>query len=122
MSKKIFVAERDGDDPVVGTSADIADVLGVSRQTALDRARMHMRTRDGWMIRQMDPDEPVPETLPARIFRAERENDDPIIGDAEEIAALTGYCRAFVYELAETGKASFAGWRVTEITDEEEAR
>lgn len=119
-TRHIFVAERDGDDPIVGTSADIADVLGVSRQTAQDRARMHMRTRDGWMIRRMEPDEPVPETLPARIFRAERENDDPIVGPAEEIAALTGYCRAFIYELAETGKASFAGWRVIEIGTEDE--
>ncbi|MBR4184308.1 MAG: hypothetical protein IKQ87_00950 [Clostridia bacterium] len=117
MKQYIFAAERDGDAPIVGTSRKVAQTLGLNPFYLRDRVRTNARgrTRDGWLLRQLMPGEPPPAAKPARIFRAENPREDPIEGPAEEIAALTGLRRGFVYDLAETGRASFKGWTVREI-------
>lgn len=57
--------------------------------------------------------------VPPVVLIAENPADDPIIGPAEEIAALTGLTQNRIRELARTGGSSRAGWTVRPATEEE---
>ena len=54
-----------------------------------------------------------------KVYLAENPDEDPIIGPAEEIAALTGYTERYVLNLASSGRVTKAGWRVRRATDAE---
>lgn len=53
------------------------------------------------------------------IYIATNPRDDPIIGPADEIAALTGYTVRYVLNIASNGAVTKAGWSVRRATKEE---
>lgn len=99
-----------GEEVLTGTMEEIAAKIGEDRQAAYRYAARGKLSRDGWRV------EKVAEESRARTFRAEAEDEDPIIGDAEEVAALSGLEKSYVYRLARTGGMSRSGWRIREVT------
>ena len=100
-----------------GTAPEIAQAVGRSISWVRDLARNNRRSAEGWSVRQVT-------RLPrvrynACVYTAERRNDDPVIGGAEEVGALLGYSPWYIRKLAKTGLMSKAGWRVRKATAEE---
>lgn len=60
-----------------------------------------------------------PHRMSTAIYIATNPHEDPIIGPAEEIAALTGYTTRYILNLASSGRISKASWRVRRATEEE---
>ena len=53
------------------------------------------------------------------IYIATNPHEDPIIGPADEIAALTGYTVRYVLNIASNGAVTKAGWSVRRATEKE---
>lgn len=113
-----YIYECNQDGRIIrGTAPEIAQAVGRSISWVRDLARNDRKSAEGWTVRQVT-------RLPrvhynACVYTAERKDDDPITGGAEEVGALLGYSPWYVRKLANTGLTSKAGWKVRKATAEE---
>lgn len=98
---------------VTATARMLSRVVGYSPYYIRELARSGKVTPDGCRA------ELVTALSCHVIYIATNPLEDPIIGPAEEIAALTGYTERYVINLASYGLVTKAGWSVRRATDEE---
>lgn len=117
MKAGIYRAVK-GDTEIVGNPREIEDLTGINYTYVPKLARTGTETYTGWKVFLVTPadrgafDEP-------REYLAECEGEDPIIGPASEIAALTGIDPFIVNKMVKDG-ISFQGWSVKPYKSEEQ--
>lgn len=114
LTPTIYRAERDGVF-IIGTAGMIAKGIRHEVGTVRKWAREGRTFADGWRV--VIALEPTP--LRREIYVAEHPDDDPIIGDAEEVAALLGIAEGTVHKLCAEHRVSRHGWTVRRATEEE---
>lgn len=101
---------------VRGTAPEVAKAVGRSASWVRDLARNNRPSVEGWTVRQVTR---LPRVRYNAVYVAERKNDDPVTGGAEEIGGVLGYSAWYVRKLCREGLMSKAGWKVRKATAEE---
>lgn len=115
----IFQARR-GDEVHHGTAYDLAEITGCNPHDirAHARAGEHSRTRSGWsFVCITRGGGMLPPHTAETIFVATNPREDPIVGPAEEIAALTGMSEGRVFRIWASGHASRDGWTIRRASE-----
>lgn len=99
----IYTAEKDGVF-IRGTVEELAVRLGKCKKHIYQHSSNKSRTREGWKIWRA--------ARRPYVFVAEHPNDDPIVGDVEEVAALLGINESTVYEIARKHGRTREGWMI----------
>lgn len=108
---------RNGEVVYRGRADFISRFVGHSPGWVRKRARSTRPHDDGWVVRIISG-EPSKRILPI-IMTAEKEDDDPIVGTAEEISTLLGITDSAVRRLRKEGRTSRNGWTIRTATQEE---
>lgn len=101
----IYKAVR-GAEVVVGSPREIEKSTGIYYDYVRRLANSGSKTKTGWRVKRVRPAIYI-----TREFLAECPGEDPIIGPADEISALTGVELWKVREAIRTGK-SVCGWTI----------
>lgn len=108
---------------ITGSSYMLAKAIPLSAQYIREIAKFQRVTREGYAVELVRAGNEFPakprDDMQKPIYVAENPDDDPIIGPAEEISALTGYTRQHILRLAKEGLRTKAGWTVRPATEEE---
>lgn len=117
MKGGIYWARR-GDEEIIGTTKELAEALYLTPDSVRKMARSNgqRQTRDGWRFGVVTPPQDCNGFSAPKEYRATNPDEDPIVGPASEIAALTGMTAAWVRTMARTGRVT-NGWTVVEIVE-----
>lgn len=115
MKGGVYWARR-GDEEIVGSTKELARRTFLTSDSIrkLVRSNGAKQSRDGWRFGVVIPPEGCNGFSPAKEYRATNPDEDPIVGPAEEIAALTGMSSSWVRVMAKTGRVT-NGWTVVEL-------
>jgi hypothetical protein len=109
---------------VTGSSYMLAKVIPLSPRYIREIAKFQRVTREGYAVELVRAGHEFPakprDDMLKPVYVAENPDDDPIIGPAEEISALTGYTRQHIIRLSKDGARTKKGWTVRPATPEEE--
>lgn len=100
-----------------GNAGEIAKAVGKSITWVREKARTGRFSPDGWQVIGLTT-KPV-RRRPATIFVASHPDDDPVIGNACEVASIIDVTEYSVRMLARRGHVSRKGWRIRKATKEE---
>lgn len=121
MTVSIFQAQR-GDEILQGTAHELSLILGIDPHDIRAHARIgeKSRTRSGWsFVIVARGTGMLPQSFDELVFVATNPREDPIVGPAEEIAALTGMAEGKIYRLWNSGEVSREGWRIRRVIEKE---
>lgn len=107
---------------VTGSSYMLAKVVPYNPRYIRELAKRGTTTRNGERVELVRAGNEFPaprDNIKKPIYVAENPDDDPIIGPAEEISALTGYTRQHIIRLSKDGARTKKGWTVRPATEEE---
>lgn len=103
MMKSYYVAEKNGL-KITGSAKELGEKFGMNDKFVYSHSTNGTPTKDGWMISRGSP---------RRLeFIATHPEDDPIVGDVYEVAALLGIDQSTVYEDARLGVKTKGGWTI----------
>lgn len=117
MSEILCEAVR-GDKRIVGTVRVVAEGIGAKRDSVYQGIRHGYRV-SGWRVRRIG-------SLQTRVQYAayhvsDTARQDPVTGDAEEIAEVLGIsCATYIAALVHTGRATKSGYIVERCPEEEQ--
>jgi hypothetical protein len=114
----VYKASNESGNWISGTAAILSARIGLSVSYVQQLARTGETSRNGWTVERIAEGDRAGRHK-AQIYAAEREGDDPIVGPAEEIAALTGFTTSNVRRAARKGIRTRNGWRFRPATPEE---
>lgn len=108
-NKAIYIAEKDGR-RFSGTAEELGIAIGKSARFVQKHSCLGLVSRDGWHVWKRGP---------KRVqYIATHPEDDPIIGDCEEVAVLLGITRARVYKVAARSGKTQEGWTIRYVEGE----
>lgn len=118
MKKTLYRVTYPDGTHVIGTARQLVGMLSLSTSYIRELARTGETSRKGIRITVEEPGDQAIHSTARKYYVATNPDEDPIVGSAAEISALTEISDVHIRYIARHKKVC-RGWSVREATDEE---